>query len=207
MCRNVNKIDEFTGHFNKLNLTYDERLKGFDPNGIFREHLLAVGFRISFIHRRLTEDRDSDDKNPSSGDCDLETLQSKTELYRQQGKVSDEKSAQSPASTPKRTTSWSITSTAHPSKKATQKYSNGGGDKNPPHTKIDSSHKVPLTKKRKKIVGKADEPEIESEQMQLEIETKHMHKVGSSAMEIAEIDIFYEDESFVFQSSCFLHPI
>jgi hypothetical protein len=105
----------------------------------------------------------------------------------------------------------SIASTAHPSKKATQKYSNGGGDKNPPRTKIDSSHKVPLTKKRKNIVGQADEPEIESEQMQLEIETEHMHKVGpsadmmhhSSAMEIAETDIFYEDESFVFQSVVF----
>ena len=94
----------------------------------------------------------------------------------------------------------------HPSKKETQKSSNGGGDKNPPRTKIDSCHKVPQTKKRKKIIGQADEPEIESEQMQLEIETQHIHKIGSfvdaihhsSAMEIAETDIFYEDESFVF---------
>jgi hypothetical protein len=203
VCRNVNKIDEFAGHFKNLNLTYVERLKGFDPNGIFREHLLAVGFSSSFIHRRLTEDRDSDDNNPASGDCDVETLQSVTELYRQQGKVSGEKSAQSPANTPKSTTSQSIASTTHPSKKETQKYSNGGGDKNPPRIKIDSSHKIPLTKKRKNNVGQADEPEIESEQLQLEIETEHMHKVGPSAMEIAETDIFYEDESFVFQSVVF----
>jgi hypothetical protein len=211
VCRNVNKIDEFAGHFKNLNLTYAERIKGFDPNGIFREHLLAVGFSISFIHRRLTEDRDSDDNTPASGDCDVETLQSMTELYRQQGKVSGEKSVQSPTNTPKSTTSQSIASTTHPSKKETQKSSNGGGDKNPPRTKIDSSHKVPLTKKRKNIVGQADEPKIESEQMQLEIEIEHMHKVGpsadamhhSSAMEIAETDIFYEDESFVFQSVVF----
>jgi hypothetical protein len=39
--------------------------------------------------------------------------------------------------------------------------------------------------------------------MQLEIETEHMHKVGPSVMEIAETDIFDEDESFVFQSIVF----
>jgi hypothetical protein len=83
VCKNANKIDEFSGHFKKLNLTYAERLKGFDPNGIFREHLLEVGFINSFIHRHLTEDRDSDDNNPDSGDCDADTLQSATELYRQ----------------------------------------------------------------------------------------------------------------------------
>jgi hypothetical protein len=65
-------------------------------------------------------------------------------------------------------TSRSIASTTHPSKKITQKYSNGGGDKNPPPRKIDSSHKLPLTKKIKNIVGQAKEPGIESEHMQLE---------------------------------------
>jgi hypothetical protein len=58
-------------------------------------------------------------------------------------------------------------------------------------------------KKRKNNVGQANEPEIESEQLQLEIETEHMHKVGPSAMEIVETNIFYEDESFVFQSTVF----
>jgi hypothetical protein len=55
--RNVNKIDEFAGHFNNLNLRYVERLRGFDPNGIFLEHLLAVGFSNSFIHTCLNEDK------------------------------------------------------------------------------------------------------------------------------------------------------
>jgi hypothetical protein len=101
VCRNVNNIDEFFGHFKKLNLTYDERLKGFDTNGIFQEHLLAVGFNNSFIHRHLTEDRDNDDNNPTCADCDTKTLQSATELYRHQGKVSGEKSTQSPATPPR----------------------------------------------------------------------------------------------------------
>jgi hypothetical protein len=158
VCRNIKNIDEFVRYFKKLNLMYVERLKGFDPNGIFREHLLAVSFSNSFIHRHLTEDRDSEDNNPASGNCDAETLQSATELYRKQGKVSSEKSSQSPASTPKSTTSRSITSMTHPSKKATQKSSSEGGDKNPTPIKIDSSHKIPVTKKRKKNVGQANEP-------------------------------------------------
>jgi hypothetical protein len=87
VCRNINKIDEFVSHFKKLNLTYAERLKGFDPNGIFREYLLGVGFNTSFIHRHLTQDRDSVDNNLASSNCDRETLQSMTELYRQHGKV------------------------------------------------------------------------------------------------------------------------
>ena len=74
MCRNINKIDEFVAHFKKLNLTYAERLKGFNPNGIFGEHLLGVGFNTSFIHRHLTQDRDSVDNNHAFVDCDGETL-------------------------------------------------------------------------------------------------------------------------------------
>jgi hypothetical protein len=107
VCRNINKIDEFSDHFKKLNLMYAERLKGFDPNGIF-QHLLPVGFNSSFIHRHMTEDRDSDDNNPSYVNCDTETFQSETEFYIKQGKVSGEKSTQSLASTPKSMKSQSI---------------------------------------------------------------------------------------------------
>jgi hypothetical protein len=49
MLRNVNKIDKFAAHFNNMNLGYDQRLRGFDPNGIFLEHLLVVGFNNSFF--------------------------------------------------------------------------------------------------------------------------------------------------------------
>jgi hypothetical protein len=45
-------------------------------------------------------------------------------------------------------------------------------------------------KKRKNNAGKADKPEIESEQVQLEIETEHMHKIGSSEVEIDETKFF-----------------
>jgi len=58
--RNMNKIDEFVGHFHNLNLKYDERVKGFDPSGIFVEHLLEIGFKNSFINIILNEDEDND---------------------------------------------------------------------------------------------------------------------------------------------------
>jgi len=81
--RNVNKIDEFTGHFDNLNLRYDERLRGFDSNGIFVEHLLAVGFNNSFIHTLLNEDKDNDENTPTPNASDLETLQTTNELHKQ----------------------------------------------------------------------------------------------------------------------------
>jgi hypothetical protein len=169
VLRNVNKIDEFAAHFNNLNLRYVEILRGFDPNkNFFLEHLQTLGFDNSFFKKHLTENRDTDDNTPASDVDDLDTLQSTTELYKQQGKGPGEKSVQSTDNTPKSTTSRSIAPTAHHNNKETQNSSNGGGDNNPPHPKIDSSHKLPVDKKRKKIVGQAEEPEIESENMELE---------------------------------------
>ena len=154
MLRNVNKIDEFVGHFNNLNLRYVERLRGFDLNGIFLNHLLAVGFNNSFIHTLLKEDKHNDENTLALDVGDLETLQSTNELYKQQGKGPGEKSVQSPTATPKSTTSQSIAPTTHLSKKETHNSSNGGGDKNPPRGKIYSSHKLHVRKKRKNVVGK-----------------------------------------------------
>jgi len=126
---------------------------GFRSTFRIRDPRISVGFSSSFVHRLLTKDKDSDDNTPCPDDGDIETLQSIAELYRQHGKGSDEKSVESPSVTPKRMKSKSIASMTHPSKKSTQKYSNKGGDKNPPRRKNDSFHKLPLTKKRKNIVG------------------------------------------------------
>jgi hypothetical protein len=41
VLRNVNKIDEFTAHSSKLNLRYDESLRGFNPNNIHK-HLASI---------------------------------------------------------------------------------------------------------------------------------------------------------------------
>jgi hypothetical protein len=54
---------------------------------------------------------------------------------------------------------------AHHNNQATQIYSSRGGDNNAHHSKIDSSHKLPVEKKRKKNAGQAEEPKIQSENM------------------------------------------
>jgi hypothetical protein len=56
-------------------------------------------------------------------------------------------------------TSWSIAPVAHHSNRETQSSSNKGGDNDPPHSKNDSSHKLPVEKKRKTILGQEEEPE------------------------------------------------
>jgi hypothetical protein len=156
--RNLNNIEEFMGHFHKLNLKYVEKVKGFEPSGIFEEHLLAIGFNNSFIYTILNEDGDNASNTPVCDTGDLETILNTNESYKQRGKGPGEKSSQSPTITPKSTTSRSNAPMTYPSKKVTHSSSRGGGDKNPPSRKIESSHKLHLRKKRKNIVQEEERP-------------------------------------------------
>jgi hypothetical protein len=150
VLKNVNKIDDFAAHFSMSNLRYAEDIRGFDPYDIFRQHLQTLGLDDCFVNKHLPKNRDSSDNGPASDVDDVETVQSCTKLYTQQGKGPSDKSVQSANTTPKSTTSRSIAPTAHHNNKEIQSSSNGGGDNDPPHSKIDSSHKLPVEKKRKK---------------------------------------------------------
>jgi hypothetical protein len=161
--RSMNKIDEFANHFHNLNLKYAENIRGFDPNGIFLEHMLTMGFRNSFIHTVLVEKEDNHLGSPTHTIGDLETVLSTNELYKQRGKGPIEKSAQPPNVNPKTTTPRSSAPTTHPYKKVTNSGSGGGGDKNPPPGKIESSHKLPLRMKRKNIVQEEEDHHAESD--------------------------------------------
>jgi len=132
----MSKIDELVGHFHNLNLKYVEKVKGFDPSGIFVEHLLAVGFNNSFINTILNEDRDNASGTPTRDTGELEIILNTNDSYKQRGKGPSEKSVQSLTITPKSTTSRSSALMAYPSKKVTHSSSGGGGDKNPPSRKI-----------------------------------------------------------------------
>jgi hypothetical protein len=55
-------------------MKYVENINGFDPNGIFMEHMLAVGFNNSFIHIVLSEEEDNKLGAPSHNVGDLETI-------------------------------------------------------------------------------------------------------------------------------------
>jgi hypothetical protein len=69
-----------------------------------------------------------------------------------------------------------------------------------------------MRNKRKNVVGQVEETEIESEDMELELDLDsvfcNIDQLGdaihhSPQMEIAETNFFYEDESFIFQSVVF----
>jgi hypothetical protein len=217
--RNMNKIDEFACRFHNLNLKYVEKVKGFDPTGIFLEHLLGIGFSNSFINTTLNEDGYNASGIPSHDTGDLETILSTNESYKKRGKGSGEKRAQSPTVALKSTTSQSSDPMVYPSKKVTHISSSEGGDKNHPSGKIEIYHKLPLRKKQKNIVQEEEGPRGESdihnlslEDMKLEIGIEKMFpsvdQLENMAqqnphMEIIETDIFDEEESFAFQSIVF----
>jgi hypothetical protein len=103
VLRNINKIDEFVGHFVNFSLRYTENIKGFDPRKIFVEHNQLVGFNNSFIQTVLNEDEEIDSQNTPPHDIvDLETLLSNKDYYKQKRKNSGEMSAQYPVVTPKK---------------------------------------------------------------------------------------------------------
>jgi hypothetical protein len=82
IVRNMNKIDGFTGHFHNFNLKYAKKVKGFDPDGIFVEHLLVVSFNSSFIDTILNEDEDNASSSPACDTDDLETIINTNESYK-----------------------------------------------------------------------------------------------------------------------------
>jgi hypothetical protein len=135
IVRNMNKIDGFMGHFHEFNLKCDEKLKGFNPDGIFVEHLLVVGFNNSFTKTILNEDKYKTLGIPSHDNGNLETVLNTNDSYKKKRKGPGEKSAQSPTATPKSTTSRRSTPMAYPRNKFTHISSSGGGDKNPPPKK------------------------------------------------------------------------
>jgi hypothetical protein len=74
MLKNVNKIDGFTVHSRNFNLRYDESIRGFDPDNIFRQHLQTLGLDDCFFKKHLSENRDTGGNAPASDANDLDTL-------------------------------------------------------------------------------------------------------------------------------------
>jgi hypothetical protein len=120
-----------------------KRSEGLTLTGIFVEHMLTVGFSNSFIHTVLGEEEDNHPRNPTHTAGNLEMVLSTNELYKQRGKGTDEKSAQSPTVNPKTTTPRSSAPVAHPSKKVINSSSGRGGDKTPLQEKLKSHINFP----------------------------------------------------------------
>jgi hypothetical protein len=217
--KKMNKIDEFVGHSHILNLKCVERLKGFNPSGIFVENLLALDFINSFINAILNEDGDNVSGTPTHDTTDLPMILNTNESYKQKGKGPSEKSGQSPTVTPKSTTSERSYPMTHQINKVTHISSGRGGDKNPALGNIERSHNLPLRKKRKKNLqenegprGESDIHDLSLEDMELNIDIEkvfpNVYQLENMThqnplMEIIKSETFNEEESFVFQSLFF----
>jgi hypothetical protein len=81
VLRSMNTIDEFANHFHNLKLKYVENVRGFDPNRIFVECMLTMGFNNSFIQTILGEEEDNHLGNPTHTAGDLDMVLSTNELY------------------------------------------------------------------------------------------------------------------------------
>jgi hypothetical protein len=217
--KNINKIDEFANHFNNVNMKYAENIKGFDPNKIFVEHMLSVGFNNLFIHTILNEEEDNNQGTHVQNVDNLETILSTNGFYKQKGKGLNEKSAWSPVVTPKTTTSRSNAPTTHPIRKIAKSISSNRGEKNSPPRKIESSHEFPLRKKRKNVVQEEEDNLIKNdinsfslEDMELKVDIEKMFPTidqsgnmaqQNSSIKIVANETFSEEESFTFQSVVF----
>jgi hypothetical protein len=69
-------------HFHNVNLKYAERIKEFDLNIIFVEHMLEVGLRNSFIHTIMSEEEGNKLGASSHNVGDLETTLSNNDFYK-----------------------------------------------------------------------------------------------------------------------------
>jgi hypothetical protein len=131
-------------------LKYVEKIKGFDRNKTFVEHMQSMGFSNSLFQIVLREDEEINNQNTHAHNIvDLETLLSSNDHYKQNGKNYSDRNAQSPIATPKNTTFRSNAPTAYPVKNSVNNSSSGGGDKNHPSRKIEISHKLLVRNKRK----------------------------------------------------------
>ena len=79
----MNKIDGFTSHFHNFNLKCYEKVKGFDPDGIFVEHLLAVGLNSSFTDTIMNGDEYTTSGSHACDIDNLDTILSTNDSYKQ----------------------------------------------------------------------------------------------------------------------------
>jgi hypothetical protein len=101
LLRGISKIDEFSTQLDQYNLKYAEEIKGFDPNNLFTDHMTYVGFSKSLTNTFVFGEEEGDSHDPLTQIVekrmdDIETIVSMTDQYKQRGRVSTEKSAQSP---------------------------------------------------------------------------------------------------------------
>jgi hypothetical protein len=82
-------------------MRYAEEIKGFDPDHLFYNHIVAFGLIPSLINTLIYGEEEGDSHDPNVQEVDrnpgdIETIISTTEPHKERGNPSNEKSAQSP---------------------------------------------------------------------------------------------------------------
>jgi hypothetical protein len=142
-----------------------------------------------------------------------------TSFTRKKERFLVRRAPQSPVVTPKNNKSWRNAPMTHPTRKFTNNISSSGGEKNPPSSeRIESSHKLPLKKKRNNVVQEEGGHCIENginnfslEDMELEENIEKtfptIDQPGNMAHQnsslIIENETFNEEESFASQRGVF----
>jgi hypothetical protein len=221
--RGTAKIDEYATQFDQYNMKFAKEIKGFDPNHLFHDHMVSVGFSNTLINTFIFGEEEGDNHDPPA-ECierkagDIETIISTTDQYKKKGKPSNEKNAQSPIISQKSTLSKNNSqSTTSQQKKSSMNNSDDGGDKNPPQGKLEKSHKLQVKRKRtnsqQEIEEHIPESEIHLEDMDLEVDIENIQfpddeeRVQENIQSVAELAIqdeeFSEEESFSIHNALF----
>jgi hypothetical protein len=94
--RNVVNIDEFLVQFDQFKLNIVDEIKGFYPNQLFMNHMIYVGYSISFSHTFLFGEEEGDSQNHrvlffEKKQDDIETVVNTIDKHRQWGKFVNER--------------------------------------------------------------------------------------------------------------------
>jgi hypothetical protein len=58
------KIDEHATQFDQYNMEFAKEMKGFDPNHIFHDHMVLVGFNNTLINTFIFGEEERDNHDP-----------------------------------------------------------------------------------------------------------------------------------------------
>jgi hypothetical protein len=183
--KNAANIDEYAVLFDQYNLKVENEIKGFDPNQLFMNHMMYVGYSVSYANIFLFGEEEDDNQDLQAIPMEnIETIVSTTEQHRQHGRVVNERSTRSPNisqrnSLPKQNPQH----TTQEQRKSSTNNSGDGGDHNPPKGSLERPHKPPVTRKRK---GQTNQQGINKVTPQDEV-----------ALEDMDLDVNIEDIEFL----------
>jgi hypothetical protein len=174
LLRGIAKIDEFASYFDQYNLKFAEEIKGFDPNHLFYNHMISVGISPALVNTLIFGEEEGDSHDPpiqgiKKNYGDIETIVSTTKHYKQRGRSSGERNAQSPIVSHRSVLpKINSQSTTTQQRKSSNNNSGDDGEKNPPQGNLENPHKLKVKRKRTNSQQEGEEQNIPENNISLE---------------------------------------